>query len=138
VRYLLLIALIACGPKQLIVAWVSASPSAVERIEISSSGNGNYTRSTDGVQDKDERLEFTSDQVAELAELFRSHHVCEIVEDPAYTPVAGEGKTTLELMYPDMRCKVTLWDLEWQRREKDITETMRSMRPLKVPRSQRR
>ena len=50
----------------------------------------------------------------------------------AYKPVAGEAKISLELAFPDQRCKVALWDLEWQRGPaKEITETMRSMRPLR-------
>jgi hypothetical protein len=138
VRYLILITLVACGPKHLVVTWVSAGVNTSERIEIESSGQGRYTSATDGVPEKNERVVLSRDQLDELAEMFRSHRVCELTDDPAYTPVAGEGKISLELAFPDQRCKVVLWDFEWQRgRAKDVTETMRSMRPLRVPRSQR-
>lgn len=137
-RYLILVTLVACGPKHLVVTWVSAGANTSERIEIESNGHGLYTSATDGVLEKNERLDLTKDQLGELAEVFRTHHACELVEDPAYKPVAGEAKISLELAFPDQRCKVVLWDLEWQRgRAKEITETMRSMRPLRVPRSSR-
>jgi hypothetical protein len=138
VRYLILIALAACGPKHLVVTWVSAGTSTSERIEIESNGHGQYTSATDGVMEKNERLDLTKDQLGELAEVFRTHHACQLAEDPTYTPVAGEGKISLELAFPDQRCKVVLWDFEWQRgHAKEITETMRSMRPLRAPRSPR-
>jgi hypothetical protein len=53
-----------------------------------------------------------------------------MTHDPAYTPVANEGQTTVELSIDDLQCTVTLYDLEWQRKAKNIVETMRSMRPL--------
>ena len=138
-RYLLLSALVACGPKHVAVTWVTTGTSTSERIEIESNGQGNYTRALDGVVEKDERLQFTKDQLDEIVEVFRSQRACELADDPAYTPVAGEGRITLELALPDLHCKVSLWNLEWERgRAKAITETMHSMRPVRPPRSQQR
>jgi hypothetical protein len=121
-----------------VVTWVSAGANTSERIEIENNGHGLYTSATDGVPEKNERLDLTKAQLDELAEVFRTHHACGLAEDPTYKPVAGEAKISLELAFPDQRCKVVLWDLEWQRgRAKEITETMRSMRPLRTPRSSR-
>jgi hypothetical protein len=115
--------------------WVTSGTSASERIEIAANGEGQYTSAIDGVPEKDERVSLSREQVNELAELLRTQHACELAGDPAYTPVPGEGKTTLELAFPDQHCKVVLWDFEWQRgRAKEITETMHSMRPLRAPR----
>ncbi len=115
------------------VIWGSARVGATERIEIISAGQGSYTHTTNGVEDKNERLSFTNDQLRELIELFRSQHACELAHDPTYTPAPDEGQTTLELALPDQHCKIVLWDTEWQRgRAREITETMHSMRPLRL------
>lgn len=130
-----LVLLAACGPKPLVVTWATSGTHSSERIELESNGRGHYTRATDGVTEKEDDVVLDNDQLAELAEMLRAHRVCELVDDPAYTPVPGEGKTTLDLAFPDLRCKITLWDFEWQHgRAKEITETMRSMRPLRAPR----
>jgi hypothetical protein len=118
--------------------WASSGTSASERIEIASNGEGRYTSATDGVTDKDERVVLSKDQLHELAEVFRTQHACELTGDPAYTPGAGEGKTTLELALPDQHCKIVLWEFEWQHgRAKEITETMHAMRPLRAPQGAR-
>jgi hypothetical protein len=138
VRYLLLVALVACASKHPVVTWVSSGTSASERIEIPSSGYGRYTSASNGVAEKDESVILSNDQLNELAELFRTQRVCELADDPAYKPAPGEGRTTLELAFPDQHCKVSLWDFAWQHgRAKDITETMHSMRPLRQPRPAR-
>lgn len=137
-RYLLLVALVACASKQPVVTWVSSGTSESERIEIPSSGYGRYTSASNGVAEKDVSVILSKDQLNELAEMFRTQRVCELADDPAYKPAPGEGRTTLELALPDQHCKVALWDFEWQHgRAKDITETMRSMRPLRQPRPPR-
>ncbi|HEU4735228.1 MAG TPA: hypothetical protein VFT22_45365 [Kofleriaceae bacterium] len=130
-KHLLLIALAACGSRPPVVTWASGGTSVTERITIASNGQGHYLSVNNGTVDKDERLELTKDQLDELKELLRSHHACELAHDPAYTPVANEGTVTLELSFPDLRCKVMLWDLEWQHQARDIVETMHSMRPLR-------
>lgn len=131
-RYLSLIALVACTPKHPVVTWGSSSMGMSERIEIAGDAQGSYTHTTNGVEDKNERLSFTNDQFRELIELFRTQHACELAHDPTYTPVPDEGQTTLELAFPDQHCKIVLWDAEWQRGPaREITETMHSMRPLR-------
>jgi len=113
--------------------WGSSSLSATERIEFTSSGEGSYTHASSGVQDKHERVSLTNEQFRELIELFRTQHACELAHDPTYTPAPDEGQTTLELALPDQHCKIVLWDTEWRRgRARDITETMHSMRPLRL------
>jgi hypothetical protein len=132
-RYLLLIALAACGPSRVVVKWSSTGTGTSERIEIPSSGNGEYTSINNGVVEKNERVILTSDQVHELDELFLSQGVCQLHHDPEYTPRPGEGQITLELAFPDQVCKVVLWNTEWERgRAQPIAETMRSMRPLRL------
>ncbi|HET7506505.1 MAG TPA: hypothetical protein VFK02_36045 [Kofleriaceae bacterium] len=131
-RYLVLFALAACGAKPPVVSWVSTGTGLTERITLASNGRGSYVSVSNGAVDKDERLELTGDQFGELKELFRSKHACELAHDPAYTPVPDESSVTLELSFPDLRCKVTLWDIEWQHQAREIVETMRSMRPLRV------
>jgi hypothetical protein len=136
VKYLVFVMLAGCGPRHYVVTWATSGTSATERIELEASGDGHYTSATDGAPEKDERVILDKDQFNELAEMFRAHRVCELTDDPAYVPVPGEGKTTLEVAFPDLHCKVTLWNYTWrQGRAKDISETMRSMRPLRVPRS---
>lgn len=130
-RYLLLLSLAACGSTRVVVKWSSTGAGTNERIEIPSSGNGNYTRTDNGRVEKDERVILTSDQVHELDELFLSQGACQLKHDPEYTPRSDEGQTTLELTFPDQTCKVVLWNTEWDRgRAQPIAETMRSMRPL--------
>jgi len=139
VRYLLLVTLVACGPKPAVVMWTTTTASTTEHLELTSGGRGQYTTARDGVKDKDEPVALSTDQISELAELFRAQHACELTSDPAYTPVPDEGKTTLELAFPDQRCKVVLWDLEWQHgRAREIADTMRSMRPLRSQRPERK
>ncbi|HEX8109370.1 MAG TPA: hypothetical protein VF516_16680 [Kofleriaceae bacterium] len=130
-RYLLLLSLAACSPTRVVVKWWSTGAGTNERIEIPSSGNGNYTRTDNGRVEKDERVILTSDQVHELDELFLGQGACQLKHDPEYTPRADEGQTTLELAFPDQTCKVVLYNTEWDRgHAQPIAETMRSMRPL--------
>lgn len=132
-RPLLLLSLAACSPTRVVVKWWSTGAGTNERIEIKSSGNGNYTSTDNGRPDKDELVILTSDQVHELDELFLSQGACQLQHDPAYTPRPSEGQTTLELAFPDQTCKVVLWNTEWDRgRAQPIAETMRSMRPLRL------
>ena len=131
-RYLILIALVGCAAKRAVVKWATVAPKATERIELRSSGDGSYTSTTEGIETKSERVVLSPDQLAELAELFRTQKVCQLVHDPAYTPGPEEGQTTLELAFPDQHCTVVLWNTEWLRGSaKEITETMHSMRPLR-------
>lgn len=132
-RYLLLLSLAACGPSRVVVKWWSSGAGTNERIEIKSSGHGNYTSTSNGVVEKDELVILTDAQVHELDELFLSQGACQLHHDPEYTPRSDEGQTTLELAFPDQVCKVVLWNTEWNRgRAQPITETMRSMRPLRL------
>src|SRR5262245_24571697 len=137
-RYLPLLAitLAACGPKQPVVTWARTGTGVTERIELLSSGDGNYTSSINGV-DKNERVVLSKDQVNELDELLRSKRACELSHDPAYTPGPEEGQTTLELAFPGLTCKVVMSTFEWQQGSaKEIAETMQSMRPLRlIPRT---
>jgi hypothetical protein len=115
------------------VTWGSSTQSTTERIEFASGGEGSYTHTSNGVEDKHERVSLTKDQLHELLELFRTQHACELAHDPTYTPAPDEGQTTLELALPDQHCKIVLWDTEWLRGPaRDITETMRSMRPVRL------
>jgi hypothetical protein len=130
---LVLLSLAACSPTRVVVKWWSTGAGTNERIEIKSSGNGNYTRTDNGRPEKDEQVILTTDQVRELDDLFRSQGACELKHDPEYTPRPSEGETTLELAFPDQSCKVVLWNTEWDRgRAQPIGETMRSMRPLRL------
>lgn len=132
-RYLLLLSLAACGPTRVVVKWWSTGAGTNERIEIKNSGHGNYTSTDNGVVEKDELVILTDDQVRELDELFRNQGACQLHHDPEYQPRSDEGQTTLELAFPDQTCKVVLWNTEWNRgRAQSITETMRSMRPLRL------
>jgi len=131
-RFVLVIALAACGSKQPVVIWSTSGTEVAERIEVQSSGHITYTTTINGVPDKRDEVILTSDQVEEIDELFRNQHVCELANDPAYTPTADEGKTTLVLAFPDQRCTVELWNHEWNHgRAQPVAETMRSMRPLR-------
>jgi hypothetical protein len=131
-------ALAACGPNPPVVKWARTGTSVTERIELKSSGDGSYISTLNGIEDKNERVILTKEQVEELAELLRSKHACELAHDPAYTPAPEEGEITLELAFPDLHCKIVLWALEWQQpRAKDIAETMQSMKPLRVQRTGR-
>jgi len=137
-RYLLLLALAACGPSRVVVKWTNTGTALSERIEIKRSGDGNYTITNNGVVEKDERVVLTTDQVHELDELFLSQGACQLHHDPEYTPRSDEGQTTLELAFPDQACKVVLWNTEWDRgRAQPIAETMRSMRPLRLQKTTR-
>jgi hypothetical protein len=138
-RVLSLLVLVGCGAKQPVVMWANAGKGITERIELASSGDGNYTSTIDGVPHKEQRVILTKEQIEELAELLRSKRACELAHDPAYTPAPDEGQTTLELAFPDLRCKIVLWNIEWQQgRAKDIAETMQSMRPLRPKRDERK
>jgi hypothetical protein len=135
---LVTIALFACGSNHPVVKWARSGTGVTERIELKSSGDGSYVSTLNGVEDKNERVILTKDQVEELAELFRSKKACELTHDPAYTPAPEEGEITLELAFPDLHCKIVLWALEWQQpRAKEIAETMQSMKPLRLQRSGR-
>ena len=132
-RTLLLLSLAACSPTRVVVKWWSSGAGTNERIEIKSSGNGNYVRTNNGVVEKDELVILTNDQIRELEELFASHGACQFHHDPAFTPGPTEGESTLELAFPDQTCKVVLWNAEWDRAPaQPIAETMRSMRPLRL------
>lgn len=132
-RWLLLLSLAACGPSRVVLKWWSTGAGTNERIEIKSSGNGNYTRSDNGKVEKDEPVILTDEQIHELDELFLSQGACQLHHDPEYTPRSDEGQTTLELAFPDQACKVVLWNTEWNRgRAQPIAETMHSMRPLRL------
>ena len=131
-RYLSLLILAGCGAKHPVVTWANMGKGVTERIELQSSGDGNYTSTIDGQPHKDQRVILSKEQIEELQEMLRSKRACELAHDPAYTPAPDEGQTTLELAFPDQHCKVVLWNLEWQQgAAKDIAETMQSMRPLK-------
>jgi hypothetical protein len=133
-RNLLLVVLAACGAKPPVVTWATSSTGATERIELQRSGEGRYTSTISGAPDREERVILSSDQVAELDEMFRSQRVCELAHDPSYTPAPDEGQTTLVLAFPDQRCTIVLWNHEWEHgRAQPISETMRSMRPLRQP-----
>lgn len=130
---LVLLSVTACSPTRVVVKWWSTGAGTNERIEIKSSGNGNYTSTDNGRPEKDEQVILTTDQVHELDELFRSQGACQLKHDPEYTPRPSEGQTTLELAFPDQSCKVVLWNTEWDRGPaQPIGETMKSMRPLRL------
>jgi hypothetical protein len=136
-RHLFLLALVGCASGTPVVRWTSAGIGVGERIEIKSSGDGSYVSLVNGVEQKNERVVLTHDQVEEIDELFRSKGACQLAHDPAYTPVADEGQTTLELTFPGQTCKVVLFNLEWERgNAQAISETMRSMRPLRMQQQQ--
>lgn len=140
-RYLLPLplALAACGPSRVVLKWSTTGAGTHERIEIKSSGNGNYTSTHNGGAPADELVVLTSDQVHELDDLFISQGACQLHHDPEYTPRPDEGQTTLELAFPDQTCKVVLWNTEWDRgRAQPIAETMRSMRPLRFQKKPQR
>jgi hypothetical protein len=131
-RCLVLVTLAACSLGNPVVRWTSAGIGVNERIEIKSSGDGSYTSTVNGVKNRDERVVLSKAQVEEIDELFRAQGACQLAHDPAYTPVANEGQTTLELLFPDQTCKIVLWNREWDRGSaRSIAETMRSMRPLR-------
>lgn len=131
-RFLLLIALAGCGAKRPVVTWASTGTGMNERIEIDSAGHVSYTTTVNGVPDKKDEVVLSSAQVDEVDELFRSQKACELAHDPSFTPEPDEGQTTLVLAFPDQKCTVVLWNREWERgRAQQITETMRSMRPLR-------
>src|SRR4051812_40163980 len=98
--------LLGCGPKPLVVTWATSGTRAVERIELEANGQGHSTSTTDGATDKTVSVILDKAQLNELAEMLRSRHACELTDDPAYTPVPGEGKITLEVAFPDLHCKV--------------------------------
>lgn len=123
-------ALAACGATHPAVVWSAQGTGETTTITIDNHGVGQFTATVDGVLDDDEQLAFTKGQLHELVELYRSHGVCEMSHDPAYKPVENEGQTTVKLDAEDLHCEITLYDLEWQKKAKDIVETMRSMRPL--------
>jgi hypothetical protein len=129
VKYLVLAALAACGPKPAVVTWVSSITGVDEHVVVRSNGDVSFTSSSD---DKAEHLSLLKEQVQELAELFRAQRACELTHDPDHRPAPDEGQTTLEIAFPDQRCKIVLWNREWQQgRAREIAETMRSLRPLR-------
>jgi hypothetical protein len=131
-RYVLPIVLAACGGKPPVVTWSTSGTAMNERIEVHSGGDVQYTTTVNGVVDKSERLSLSSDQVAELDDIFRSQGACQLVHEPGYTPQPDEGQTTLVIAFPNQRCTVVLWNREWERGPaQPISETMRSMRPLR-------
>jgi hypothetical protein len=133
-RYLLLLVLVGCASGTPVVRWTTTGVGLTERIELSGSGNGNYVSTLNGVEDRNERVILSGAQIDELNELLRSHGACELRHEPDYKPGPDEGQTTLELAFPDQKCKVVLSNGEWQRgRAQAISETMRSMRPFKMP-----
>jgi hypothetical protein len=131
VKSLLALALTACAPKLLVATWATSLTGATERVEVRSNGDVSFTTSTGDSPGRAEHLSLLKEQVEELHELVRTQRACELAHDPAYTPAPDEGQTTLELAFPDLRCKIVLWNREWQQgRAREIAETMRSMRPL--------
>ena len=130
-KCLLPIALTACAPKLLVATWASSMTGTTEHVEVRSNGDVSFTASAGGAPGSPEHLSLLEEQVEELHELLRTHLACELAHDPAYTPAPDEGQTTLELAFPDLRCKIVLWNREWQQGPgREIAETMRSMRPL--------
>lgn len=130
----LLIALAAtgCASSRTVIVWSGASTGENASISITNDGHGAYKSTTEGTGEYDEDLRFTKGQVRELHDLFTSHNVCEAKHDPSYAPVANEGQTTVDLMFEDLTCSVTMYDLEWQRpATREVAETMRSMKPLR-------
>lgn len=140
-RHLFLFALAGlaagCGATHPAIVWGAQGVGETTTITIDNHGNGQFTATANGVLDDDEQLGFTKGQLHELLELFRSHDVCAMTHDPAYKPVENEGQTTVKLDEEDLHCEVTLYDLEWQKKAKDIVETMRSMRPLNTNRNKK-
>lgn len=133
-RYLLLLAVAGCASGPPVVRWTTSGTGLNERIELKSSGDGSYVSSLNGVVERNERVILSSAQIDELNQLLRTQGACTLTHEPDYKPAPGEGQTTLELAFPDQKCKVVLSNTEWQRgRAQAITETMRSMRPLKMP-----
>jgi hypothetical protein len=129
-----LISLAGCGSSHPVVVWGGAASGINERIVIGSSGESNYAIINDGVSDEPERLVLSRSQVSELGDMLRGHDACKLAHDPAYQPSADEGQTTLQLSFDDLKCSVTLYDLEWQRdAAREITETMLSFRPHHKP-----
>lgn len=135
-KYVLLLGLVACGSHQTVVVWGRAStgPEEVAQVEVGSNGESRYVTLANGVETASERVVLSKDQVRELDEMIREKHACELVHDPAYTPAPDEIQLTLDVRFPDQRCKVTLYELEWRRSPaRDVAETMRSMRPIHKP-----
>lgn len=128
-----LAAVSACATPHTVIVWSGASTGENASITINDAGHGSYKSSTPGLNDLDDELRFTKGQVRELHDLFESHDVCKLKHDPAYTPVADEGKTTLDLSFDDLTCTVWMYDLEWQRpATREIADTMHSMKPLRT------
>jgi hypothetical protein len=133
-RYLLLLALVGCASGPPVLRWYTTGTGLNERIELKSSGDGSYVSTLNGTEDRNERVILSTGQLQELNELLRTHGACQLTHDPAYKPAPDEGQTTLELAFPDQKCKVVLSNTEWQRgAAQPISETMRSMRPIKMP-----
>ncbi|HEX7838563.1 MAG TPA: hypothetical protein VF469_13905 [Kofleriaceae bacterium] len=131
-KSLLPLALTACAPKLLVATWVTSMTGTTEHVEVRSNGDVSYTASNGDAPGSAEHLSLAKEQVEEFHELVRTQRACELAHDPGYTPAADEGQTTLELAFPDLRCKIVLWNREWQQgRAREIAETMRSFRPLK-------
>jgi hypothetical protein len=131
-RHVVLLALAACGSRPAVATWTTTGPGLNERVEVQSDGHVKYTSTVNGVETRVEEIALTKDQVEEIDELFRGHGACKLVHDPEYTPQPDEGKTTLVLAFPEQRCTIELWNREWERGSAvPVSETMRSMRPLR-------
>jgi hypothetical protein len=68
-------------------------------------------------------------QVGEFHDMLRDKNVCALKSDPSYEPVPDEQRTYLELHFPDIQCRVELWDQEWGKRDdsKDIDAAIRAL-----------
>lgn len=129
---LVIITLAGCAPPRPVVTWVSTITGLNERVEVRSNGDVRYTTTSRGVTGRPQELKLSKEQVEELGDLLRTQRACELAHDPSFTPMPDEGQTTLEVAFPDMRCKIVLWNREWQRdRSREIVDTLRSMRPLR-------
>jgi hypothetical protein len=132
VRYLVVAVLAACAPKPLVVHWAATRPTITERIEIRSDGEARYKTSSPGQPDTDERVVLSRDQLQELGEMFRARQACALPHDTTDTPPPGEATITLELNFPDQRCKLTLSEPEWRNGPAhDLAQTMDSIRPAR-------
>jgi hypothetical protein len=122
-------ALAGCASTHTAIAWSGDSIGEQSRIELDNHGIGHFTATTKGEEEDSVDLALDKTQLHELADMYRTHHVCSLVHDPKYAPQTNEGQTTLELNIEDLNCKVTLYDLEWEKADKDLVDTMHSMRP---------
>jgi hypothetical protein len=134
-----LVALGACAPKPLVIAWAATRPTVTERIEIRQDGEVHYRTIRSGEPPTDDRVDLTSEQVRELGDMFRAKRACELPHDLAYTPAAGEATITLELGFPELRCTLTLWEPEWRNgAAQELAASMSSIHPAPPPKPTRR